>query len=196
MKRSEINRAYREAREAFVRAGWAIPPRPRWDITDFGRGDFARCGLTVINLAEEPEYSEKLLYLRLGQMLPIHTHNRKKEDIVCRSGRLTIEVWSAHPAGLPGPTMARVKRSGEWIWVNSGEPFELAAGERVTLVPGVYHRFSAAEAGTVIGEVSTANDDVNDNIFADQDAARFPCIEEDEPAAVRLVSEGDPRPQE
>jgi D-lyxose ketol-isomerase len=68
-------------------------------------------------------------------------------------------------------------------------PFEIAAGERVTLVPGIYHRFGPAVADTVIGEVSTANDDLHDNIFADPHVARFPEIEEDEPRAVTLVSD-------
>jgi D-lyxose ketol-isomerase len=188
MKRSEINHAYREALEAFSRAGWAIPPRPCWDITDFGRGDFGRCGLTVINLAEEPEYSEKLLYMRVGQTLPVHTHGKKKEDIICRHGRMTIAVWAGLPSAARG-TAVRLKRSGEWTSVPSGVPFEISAGERVTLVPGVYHSFSSVQEGTVIGEVSTANDDLQDNFFAESDMARFPVIDEDEPPLVKLVSD-------
>ena len=40
MKRSEINQAHRDATACFAAHGWALPPRPRWDITDFGSGDF------------------------------------------------------------------------------------------------------------------------------------------------------------
>ena len=36
MKRSVINRAYRDALACLARHHWALPPRPRWDITDFG----------------------------------------------------------------------------------------------------------------------------------------------------------------
>jgi hypothetical protein len=43
----------------------------------------------------------------------------------------------------------------------------------------------------VIGEVSTANDDRNDNFFADPDIGRFPEIDEDEAALVRLIGESD-----
>lgn len=189
MKRSEINRAYREARMAFEAAGWALPPEPRWDITDFGRGDFARCGLSVINLAEEPEYSEKLLYMPVGQRLPMHTHGKKKEDIICRRGRLTLELWLGRPEAMNRGREVTLKRSGRAVTVRSGEPFTLEAGERVTLVPGVYHAFWSAEPGTVIGEVSTANDDVHDNIFAEDNFVRFSRIEEDEPPQVKLVSE-------
>jgi D-lyxose ketol-isomerase len=59
----------------------------------------------------------------------------------------------------------------------------------VTLEPGVWHAFWAAGDECIIGEVSTANDDVNDNLFLDPDVGRFPGIDEDEPAAVRLVSD-------
>jgi D-lyxose ketol-isomerase len=120
MKRSAINRAYREALAVFGRAGWILPPHPRWDITDCGSGDFARCGLVLINLAEEPEYSEKLIYMRPGQTLPIHTHAKKKEDIICRRGRLVIELWAGPPGSVTPGSPVRLKRSGSWVSVESG----------------------------------------------------------------------------
>ena len=189
MKRSVINAAYREALAVFQRTGWVLPPQPRWDVTDCGSGNFARCGLVLVNLADEPEYCEKLIYMRVGQTIPAHTHRKKKEDIICRRGELTMVLWAGPPAagGLGAPL--KIKRSGAWISIAAGQPFTLAAGERVTLVPGIYHCFGATQPDTVIGEVSTANDDVNDNLFADPSIARFPTIEEDEPPAVRLVSD-------
>jgi D-lyxose ketol-isomerase len=71
----------------------------------------------------------------------------------------------------------------------SGSVIDLAAGERVTLRPGVFHEFWPISDTCVIGEVSTANDDRQDNIFANTRIGRFPEIDEDEPALVRLVSE-------
>jgi D-lyxose ketol-isomerase len=189
MKRSTINRAYREALAAFTRAGWALPPQPHWDVTDCGSGDFSRIGLVLVNLADEPEYCEKLIYLRLGQMVPAHTHRIKKEDIICRRGEVMMQLWGRPPNTAVSNTPLRVKRSGDWTNINEGEPFALAAGERVTLVPGIYHSFWPSQPDTIIGEVSTANDDANDNIFTDASAARFPAIEEDQPAEIRLVSE-------
>ncbi|HVU18591.1 MAG TPA: D-lyxose/D-mannose family sugar isomerase [Candidatus Didemnitutus sp.] len=189
MKRSTINAAYREALEVFTAGGWSLPPRPRWDISDFGSGEFDRCGIAVVNLAEEAEYSEKLIYLRPGQSLPVHTHRKKKEDIICRTGELAMELWGGVPSSERLGSPLRVKRSGDWVVVASGEPFALAAGERVTLVPGVYHRFWPTRPGTIIGEVATANDDRNDNVFVDLGMARFSAIEEDEPRLVRLINE-------
>jgi len=189
MKRSVINRALAEAAAVFARAGWALPPQPRWDVTDCGSGEFDRCGIVLVNLAEDQLYCEKLIYLRPGQTIPLHTHRVKQEDIICRHGALKMELWAGHPAQTRVGEPFSLKRNGVAFTAQSGVPFELAAGERVTLVPGVYHRFEPAAAGTVIGEVSTANDDLHDNIFADPAVARFPGIEEDEPATVRLVSD-------
>lgn len=189
MKRSEINRACRDASACFELNNWKLPPEPRWDISDFGLGEFDRTGLVLINLAEEPEYCEKLMYCRQGQVTPLHTHARKKEDIICRQGKLAIELWAGHPQKTsPGATF-RLKRSGREITVRSGDVLILEAGERVTLVPGVYHAFWGASAECVIGEVSTANDDQNDNFFVNPDIGRYPGIEEDEAPLVRLVSE-------
>jgi D-lyxose ketol-isomerase len=81
MKRSEINATLREATDCFQRHHWALPPNPRWDITDFGLGDFNRFGLALINLAEEPEYCEKVMYARPGQTTPAHTHAKKRRTL-------------------------------------------------------------------------------------------------------------------
>ncbi|HXQ81311.1 MAG TPA: D-lyxose/D-mannose family sugar isomerase [Opitutaceae bacterium] len=188
MKRSVVNQAYRDALACFDRHHWALPPRPRWDITDFGLGDFDRNGLTLVNLASEPEYCEKLMFARRNQATPCHTHARKKEDIICRTGELTLRLWPGKPApgaALPPTFVARI--DGEPAEIPTGAAIVLAAGSRITLVPGVWHTFWPAGAECIIGEVSTANDDVGDNFFLDPGAGRFPGIEEDEPASVRLL---------
>ena len=190
MKRSAINRAYRDALACFARYHWALPPRPRWDITDFGLGDFDRSGLVLVNLVTEPEYCEKLMYARQGQLTPCHCHARKKEDLICRAGSLLLWLWPSRP--LPGSPMAPVfsaPMNGEPAEVRTGEPVVVSAGGRITLVPGVWHSFAPTGGECVIGEVSTANDDVGDNFFLDSRVGRFPAIEEDEPAAVRLQGE-------
>jgi D-lyxose ketol-isomerase len=186
MKRSEINAAYREASACFARHGWALPPNPKWDITDFGLGDFERFGLVLVNLAEEPEYCEKLMYARPGQTTPMHAHRRKKEDIICRHGRLSIEIWPSLPKEEQRGAPFKIERNGEWSHARAGEPLILEAGERVTITPGQYHTFFPVSEDCVIGEVSTANDDTNDNFFTDPRIGRFPEIEEDEPPQVRL----------
>ena len=73
--------------------------------------------------------------------------------------------------------------------MSSGQVIELEAGSRVTLIPGVYHEFYPLTAECIIGEVSTANDDLHDNYFVNREIGRYPGIEEDEPAAVGLLSD-------
>jgi len=189
MKQSEINRAWQEAGDCFARTGWALPPEPRWDITDFGLGRFAEAGLVLINLAEEPEYCEKLMWCRHQQQTPMHCHRAKKEDIICRWGRLAIELWAGDPRETPQGRIFTLKRSGREFEVRSGEILLLNPGERVTLVPGVWHAFWADSDECVIGEVSTANDDTSDNFFVDPDIGRFPLVESDEPPALKLISQ-------
>jgi hypothetical protein len=190
MKRSVINKAHSDALACFARHHWALPPRPRWDITDFGLGDFNRHGLTLVNLAEEPEYSEKLMFARRGQETPCHTHAMKKEDIICRCGELTLRLWSVRPS--PGAVLPRtlaVRVNGRPVEIRSGEDLVLAAGSRATVMPGTWHSFRASSDDCIIGEVSTANDDTGDNFFLDPSAGRFPGIEEDEAATVRLIGD-------
>jgi len=188
MKRSEINGLIRDAEACFVRHGWALPPNPRWDVTDFGLGAWRRYGLVLVNLADEPEYCEKLMYAKQGMTTPAHAHKQKKEDIICRAGRLSIQVWPGLPEETEGAHL-ELKVNGEPCSFVGGDFLVLGPGERITLVPGVYHEFAPASTECVIGEVSTANDDLNDNFFTNSDIGRYPGIEEDEPAAVRLVSD-------
>lgn len=192
MKRSAINQAYQQASDCFRKHCWVLPPNPQWDITDFGVGDFDRQGLTLINLASEPEYCEKLMYARRGQTTPCHMHARKKEDIICRAGTLTLWLWARRPklAGVSETAgQVSVPINGKPVTMTEGEPFELPAGSRVTLVPGVWHAFAPSSDECIIGDVSTANDDLHDNFFLNPDIGRFPGIEEDEPAAIHLLSE-------
>ena len=188
MKRSEINLLIHSAESCYRAHEWALPPRPRWDVTDFGLGEWRRFGLVLVNLAEEPEYCEKLMYAQKGMTTPSHTHRKKKEDIICRWGRLVVQVWAGKPGAEAGKTFS-LPINHEASEVKSGDLIELGPGSRVTLVPGVYHEFYPLSDQCIIGEVSTANDDLNDNFFINPDIGRYANIEEDEPAVVRLVSD-------
>ena len=144
--------------------------------------------MVLVNLADEAEYCEKLMYVQRGMATPAHTHAKKKEDIICRWGELQITMWRGKPnMSLSGPfsiSVNGVSRSAE-----HGEVLHLSAGERVTLVPGIYHEFVSLSEECIIGEVSTANDDANDNFFINPEVGRFSEIEEDAPATVRLLHE-------
>jgi len=189
MKRSQINQAVKAAIECFQTGQWALPPAPRWDVTDCGLGQFEQVGLVLVNLAEEPEYCEKVMYSKFRQVTPLHTHHKKIEDIICRRGRLAIELWKGHPERTGKGEIFLISRNGKKVEVLSGEPLLLEAGERVKIVPGIYHAFWPESQEAIISEVSTANDDAHDNFFVDTRIGRFPEIQEDEPATVRLIHE-------
>jgi len=189
MKRSEINRVIASAIACFNKNGWTLPPSPKWDVTDFGLNDFLRFGLVLVNLAEEKEYCEKLMYAFKNQVTPSHTHKKKKEDIICRSGVLVVQLWAEDPAKTITKTEISIKINGEYTMMISGDKVSLNAGERVTIEPGIWHQFYPASDACIIGEVSTANDDHNDNFFSNQKIGRFSDIAEDETAIVKLISD-------
>jgi D-lyxose ketol-isomerase len=188
VKRSEINLLIAAASKCFSAHGWALPPAPRWDVTDFGLGDYKQYGLVLINLAEQPEYCEKLMYVQRGMVTPAHTHRKKKEDIIARWGELSVQVWSGHPQKTTVGEFS-VLINGAPRSVKSGEVVKLPAGQRITLVPGTYHEFYTTDEEMIIGEVSTANDDTNDNIFVNPEIGRYSAIEEDAPIGIRLLNE-------
>jgi D-lyxose ketol-isomerase len=188
MKRSEINHLVRSAAACFEAHGWTLPPSPRWDVTDFGLGDWRKFGLVLINLADEPEYCEKLMYAQRGMGTPAHCHRKKKEDIIARWGTLAVQVWSG-PPGSSSTGKMMIPVNGIPQAYRDGDIIQLPAGWRVTLVPGIYHEFKPVTDECIIGEVSTANDDHNDNVFANADVGRFPELIEDAPPVVRLLSD-------
>lgn len=188
MKRSEINSLVRAAAACFDAHGWALPPDPRWDVTDFGLGDCRSFGLVLVNLAEHAEYCEKLMYAQKGMTTPAHSHKRKKEDIISRWGRLRIQLWPGRPEESTGKPLTLLVNNAPRE-LEGGDFLILEAGHRVTLEPGVWHEFAPDSDECIIGEVSTANDDANDNFFANPDVGRFPEIHEDEPAIVHLLSD-------
>ena len=101
-----------------------------------------------------------------------------------------MSLWPARPGpGAPKHAAFKVALNGVPVDVLPGEPIALQAGSRVTIVPGIWHSFVASSEECIIGEVSTANDDANDNFFINPYIGRYPEIEEDEPPVVRLLSD-------
>src|SRR6185436_16111394 len=97
VKRSEINHALANAIRCFGSHGWPLPPNPGWDATDFGLNNFNRYGAVLVDLALEEEYSEKVIYQTYRQAIPNHCHHKKKEDIICRAGVVSIQIWFGAP---------------------------------------------------------------------------------------------------
>jgi len=179
-----------------------VERRLGWDITDYGRGDFERRGLLLFTArngdAEDLRkgrgmlYAEKIMISRRDQVAPMHRHNLKAEDIINRAGGiLALKLYASGPDGLidRGEDVT-VPSDGIRRTLPAGGVLRLAPGESVTLLPGVWHAFWAEEKDVLIGEVSTVNDDLTDNVFSEP-VARFSEIEEDEPAVRLLVSDYD-----
>ncbi len=161
-----------------------------WDITDFGSGDFARCGLVIFTLrngnhhqrARYPKpYAEKILIVQEGQVTPMHFHWKKREDIINRGGgNLVLQLYASTPDEALADTPFSVAIDGVRRQCQPGERVVLTPGESICLEPTIYHEFYG-QAGTgpvIVGEVSSVNDDVHDNRFL-RPVGRFPQIEED-----------------
>lgn len=189
MKRSEINNAVEVATLCFEKNGWVLPPEPKWDVTDFGLGDFTSSGLLLVNLCEEEEYCEKLMFARKNQETPLHYHKKKKEDIICRQGMLALHFWNIVDGKMNTELSFMLKKNGSFIEVQPSEKIILQAGERVTIPSNVWHKFYPESDECIIGEVSTANDDLHDNFFDNPKIGRYAAIVEDEPAIVKLLSD-------
>lgn len=208
MKRSEINTYLAEALAAFQKAGFTLPPfgylpyakwntrgheydeirrcMLGWDITDFGSGDFLRIGLTLFTLRNgdptDPAgktYAEKLMYVRPGQVTPMHYHTRKMEDIIVRAGaNLIVELWLPDENGGLSDRDVTVSMDGVRQTFPAGTRIAVAPGQSITMARGLYHSFFADGGPCVVGEVSMVNDDNTDNHFLEA-CGRFPPIEED-----------------
>ena len=171
-----------------------------WDVSDFGSGDFERIGavlFTIRNgLPNAPgvgtPYAEKLLLFKAGQKLPMHYHAYKTEDIINRSGGLLCaQFYHALPDGCADMrSPVSYYSDGMTRTAQAGEEICIAPGGSVRITPYCYH-ILGAKAGMgplVAGEVSTVNDDLTDNYFA-QHAERFTAVEEDEPPLHPLCSD-------
>ncbi len=226
MRRSEINAAIREMEAMIAMCGLRLPPFARfsplewdrkgheydeirdnmlgWDVTDYGLGDFAREGMTLITLrngnAAMPEkypkpYAEKLLYLREGQHSPMHFHWHKMEDIIHRGGaEVLIRVYNSLPdESIDRVSDVTVHMDGRCFSVPAGTQIRLHPGESISITRGLYHDFTvlSGAGGALLGEVSQVNDDVHDNRF-EPPVGRFPEIEEDDIPDRLLCSEYPP----
>lgn len=183
-------------------AGGILSSRLGWDITDYGQGSFDSLGLVLFTVRNGvPEdlargrgmcYAEKIMISRRGQVSPMHRHNIKAEDIINRGGgKLAIELFGSGPDGVFDSSKGgEVRCDGVARSFAPGEAILLEPGESVTLMPGDWHAFWGEGGDVLIGEVSTVNDDLADNVFRDP-IGRFPEIVEDCAPVHLLVSDYD-----
>ena len=125
-------------------------------------------------------YAEKIMISRRNQISPMHRHVIKAEDIINRGGAtLALELFNSNADGsIDTVSDVMVATDGVLRKQSAGAVLELQPGESVTLMPGMWHAFTGKGGDVLIGEVSTVNDDNNDNIFRDP-IGRFSEIEED-----------------
>lgn len=179
-----------------------VGARLGWDITDYGGGDFPNTGLVLFTIRNGSVadlktgigmcYAEKIMISRRDQVAPMHRHLLKTEDIINRGGaRLAIRMYGSGPDGkLDRSATVRVDSDGVVRTLAGGDVLLLEPGESVTLRPGNWHAFWGEGGDVLIGEVSTVNDDLKDNVFEDP-IGRFSDIEEDEAPLRLLVSDYD-----
>ncbi len=177
-----------------------IKARLGWDVTDYAGGDFDAKGLFLFTVrngdAEDLKrgsgmlYAEKIMISRKDQISPMHRHVVKAEDIINRGGgTLAIQLYASQADGsIDREARVTVPTDGILREFAAGDVLKLAPGESVTLMPGVWHKFWGEGGDVLIGEVSTVNDDLTDNVFEEQ-IPRFSPIEEDEAPYRLLVSD-------
>ena len=217
MKRSEINHYIKEAAAFFDANHLYLPPWAKWtpaewqtkgtecseirnnalgwDITDFGKGDFLKEGLTLVTMRngnlklDKKPYCEKIMLVRDGQITPTHFHWTKMEDIINRGGgTLCIKLWKANAEEQPTNDDVSIQVDGVTRKFKAGETLRLQPGESISFTPYIYHTFWSENGWSLIGEVSTVNDDANDNRFLEE-LPRYPAIMEDEAPAFLLCNE-------
>jgi D-lyxose ketol-isomerase len=176
--------------------------RMGWDITDYGQGNFDDLGLFLfttrnglsrdLGKTSAMLYAEKIMISRDRQLSPMHRHDLKVEDIINRGGgRLVLELFMAQEDGtIDRSADVSVMVDGMMRRLPAGGHLKLDPGESVTLFPNNWHAFWGEGGDVLIGEVSTVNDDLTDNIF-EKPIGRFSNVEEDEAPLHLLVSDYD-----
>ena len=215
MKRSQVNAIIKEALDFAGQMNFKLPPFAYWkwedylrkgkeeeyreffdnmlgwDVTDFGHGNFEKCGLLMLCIRNgnffkkeyAKKYAEKMLVAQEGQVTPYHHHSSKMEDIINRGGgNLIVKLYNADEQDRFADTPVLVSMDGRNHFVPAGTEIRARPGESITLHNRVYHSFWAEPScgKVLLGEVSSVNDDTVDNHFYET-TGRFPEIEEDEP---------------
>ena len=172
-----------------------------WDATDYARGDFDKVGAVLFTLRNgntyDPSmgtpYCEKIITMKAGQLLPMHFHYSKTEDIINRAGgTLCVKVFNskseAEGFAIDTQSDVHLRLDGRPVTLPAGAAVEVGSGDSITLFPYIYHEFYAKpeDGDLIVGEVSTINDDRKDNHFAEP--FTLPPIQEDVPARHHLCN--------
>lgn len=172
-----------------------------WDVTDYASNDFDKIGAVLFTLrngnvydpAKGTPYCEKIIAMKAGQLLPMHFHYSKTEDIINRAGgTLCVQVYNskseAEGYAVDTESDVHLRLDGKPVTIPAGGWVEVSNGNSITLFPYIYHQFIAKkeDGDLIVGEVSSINDDRKDNHFATPFA--FDPIVEDVPAKHHLCN--------
>lgn len=172
-----------------------------WDVTDFDLGNFEEYGLTALTIRNgnynNPDkypkpYAEKMLLVEDNQILPLHFHWYKTEDIINRGGGvLQMTIYnSTSSEDIDRTSDVEVVMDGVKKTFKAGTTIELNPGQSITLTPRIYHMWQAKKGlgKVMLFEVSSTNDDSTDNRFY-ENIPRMSQVEEDIDSDVLLVSD-------
>lgn len=173
MKRSAINDILGHTRQFFSQHDVHLPPfasfspaqwqqldtaaweevfdlKLGWDVTAFGRNNFAAHGLTLFTLRNGSAkgmpyvkcYAEKIMHVRDAQVTPMHFHWRKREDIINRGGgNLIVELWNADSNEQTADSDITVVIDGCRQKHTAGSQLRLSPGESICLRPACITAF-------------------------------------------------------
>lgn len=150
MKKEEVEHGRIRAEKSLAEAGITLGSGQEIEITDFGKGDFAKLGLALVIRVAEFEYASKWLVIFPGQTCPNHYHEKIKETFFIIKGSVAMKL--------------------------NNRTIEMKAGDQVTLEPGTWHTFTS-ENGAIIEEV-TNRQYPDDSIFEDGDIQRYITVED------------------
>jgi D-lyxose ketol-isomerase len=181
-----------------------------WDVTDFGSNDFYNIGRVLFTLRNgrkgDPgypkEYAEKLLIDPEKQRAPAHFHLSKREDLICRhGGNILVQLTKADEIGQQSDKNFSIQVDGCTVKLKPKGIIRLKPGMSVCIPPRTIHQFWGEEGTgfkidgigyTLSTEISSVCDDWKDNVFLDNNASRFPKINEDESRRFYLCHEYPP----
>jgi D-lyxose ketol-isomerase len=145
------------------------------EIVDFGLGNFAESGLSLVTYINTDRVCAKELVLLAGQTCPEHRHpsiggaEGKEETFRCRSGCVFLYV-----EGAPTPNPACLTPKGRESTYTCWREVILRPGEQYTIHPDTRHWFQAGKDGAIVSEFSTTSRDEFD-IFTDPEIIRVPA---------------------
>jgi D-lyxose ketol-isomerase len=148
------------------------------EIADFGLGDFANTGLTLITYVNTEHCCAKEMVLHPKQTCPEHRHpplpachsEGKEETFRCRMGTVYLYVEGS-PTGNP---VCKPPEADAASYTAMHE-IRLDAGEQYTIHPNTKHWFQGGPDGAVVSEFSTKSMDEAD-VFTDPKIVRAPEV--------------------